>query len=375
MTGFWNELAVEVPPRLAQLGERASAFVHQKIAPWEDREDDDAARGFVRALGEAGLLDPCVDLDVPAICLLRDLVAASSGLADSMLALQGLGYGPIVLAGHPSLQEAYGPQVRSGQAIAAMALTEPEHGSDVAHLETRATKDGRDYVLNGTKCYITNAGLADFYVVFARTGEGGAKGISAFFVPAEDVTETRRYDLMAPHPCGEVILQDVRVPGHHRLGEEGQGFALAMRTLDHFRTTVGAAACGMAARALQDAVQRANQRSQFGKPIASFQQISAQLADSWVELSAARLLVFRAAFAFHREDPRAGPFSSAAKLYATEAGQRIIDRAVQIFGGDGVRRGTSVERLYREIRALRIYEGTSEIQRVILGRALAKGHI
>lgn len=373
--GFWNELQVDLPPRLHELGERAQAAVDAHIRPREHDEDDAAARALAQALGDAGLLEPCAQLDVPAICLLRDLVAQASGLADSMLALQGLGFAPLVLAGAERWVDAYRPGVVAGTAIAALGLTEPLAGSDVASMQTTAVRDGGDWVLNGTKCYITNAGIADFYVVFARTGEPGTKGISAFMVEKERVTRTVRYELVAPHPCGEVILEDVRVPADHLVGNEGQGFKLAMRTLDHFRGTVGAAANGLAARALRDAVERANTRQQFGKPIGSFQQIGAQLADSWVELGAARLLVFRAALAFERNDPRAGAYSSAAKLYSTETAQRVVDRAVQIFGGEGVRRGTSVERLYREVRALRIYEGTSEIQRVVISRALLKGSI
>ncbi|HJL43409.1 MAG TPA: acyl-CoA dehydrogenase family protein [Myxococcales bacterium LLY-WYZ-16_1] len=372
---FWTELSVELDDRLCELGERASAWARNTLRPREHEEDDRAARDFVRALGQAGFLRACTRLDVPAICVLRDVVARSSGLADSMLALQGLGFAPLVLAEADRWLGRYREGVEAGLAIAAFALSEPDAGSDVASLATRAVRDGSDWVLNGTKCWITNTGIADFYVVFARTGESGSKGISAFVVEADRVTRTERWELVAPHPCGAVILEDVRVPGDALLGEPGSGFGLAMRTLDHFRVTVGAAACGMAGRALDEAVERSRRRSQFGKPIGTFQQITAQLADSWVELSAARLLVFRAARAFEWGDERAGPFSSAAKLFATEAAQRIVDRAVQVFGGEGVRRNSPVERLYREVRALRIYEGTSEIQRLVIGRALAKGTV
>ncbi|MEO1337837.1 MAG: acyl-CoA dehydrogenase, partial [Myxococcota bacterium] len=221
-----------------------------------------------------------------------------------------------------------------------------------------------------TKHYITNAGIADFYVVIARTGGPGARGLSAIVVPNAAVTAVERYPLIAPHPCGKLTFVDSRVPASNLVGEEGQGFKIAMRTLDHFRTTVGAAAVGMARRALSEATARAQVRSQFGQPIAQFQQIAAHIADMWTELHASRMLVYRAAQAFIADDPHAGLYSSAAKMYATEAAQRIIDKAVQIFGGDGVKQGMVVERLYREIRALRIYEGTTEIQKVVISRGL-----
>lgn len=361
---------ITMDERLVELEARARALVDASIRPREDDDSDEAAFAMTKALGEAGLLTACVDLDVPAICVLREVVASSSGLADSMLALQGLGYGPIALAGSDATKAAWRAKVERGEAIAAIGITEPEAGSDVAAIATTARRDGNEWVLNGKKCFITNAGIADFYSIVARTGGEGARGLSMIVVPKAAVKSTERYDLVAPHPCGEVVLEDARVPLDNLVGEEGQGFKIAMRTLDHFRTTVGAAAVGMAQRALDDAIARSKARVQFGKPINRYQQVGAMLADSFVELHASRLMVYRAATAHAAGDTLAGAYSSAAKMYATEAAQRIIDRAVQIHGGQGVRKGTAVERLYRDIRALRIYEGTTEIQRVVLSRAL-----
>jgi len=369
---YWEALPVEVSGDHVALIERAQAVVREVVEPRAHEESDEAARALTRGLGEAGLFDAAVDLDVPGICFLRDIVAASSGLADSMLALQGLGFGPIALAGSSEQRERYGPGVRAGRMIAGFALTEPEAGSDVASMSTRAEPDTDGWRLSGSKRYITNAGLADFYVVFARTDEDRHRGISAFIVEASEVTRVQRYELVAPHPIGELHFDSVYVPSERRVGELGGGFELAMKTLDHFRTTVGAAANGMAGRALREAVARSKSRRQFGKPIGAFQQIGAHLADSFVELEAARLLVHRAAGVFARGGAEAGLYSSTAKLFATEAAQRIIDRAVQIFGGDGVRKGTVVERLYREIRALRIYEGTTEVQKIVISKALAR---
>jgi acyl-CoA dehydrogenase len=349
--------AIELPGELREVERHARSVVREEIAPREHEESDEAGIAMTRAMGEAGLLDACVALDVERICLLREVVASSSGLADSMLALQGLAE--------------WSDPVRRGEAIAAIAITEPLAGSDVASIATTARKDGDAYVLDGRKCFITNAGIADFYCAIARTGGEGAKGLSAFIVPRASVRLVERYHLVAPHPCGEIAFEGARVPAANRIGAEGQGFEIAMRTLDHFRATVGAAANGMAGRALAEAVERSAARKQFGQSIGKFQQIGAYLADAWTELEAARLLVYRAAAAHRRKDDMAGFYASAAKMFATEAAQRTIDRAVQIFGGEGVRRGTAVERLYREIRALRIYEGTTEIQKVVLSRGLA----
>jgi acyl-CoA dehydrogenase len=363
-------VSIDLGPEYRSLESRARDVVAKEIAPLEAEESDEAGVRMVRALGAAGLLEPCIDLDVTAICVLREIVARSSGLADSMLALQGLGYGPLALAGTEAQKSEWGPRVKRGEAIAAIAITEHEAGSDVASIATTARKDGGEWVIDGTKCFITNAGIADFYVVIARTGGEGSSGLSAIWVPADRVRLVERYQLVAPHPCGEVAFDGARVPLANLVGVEGGGFKLAMATLDCFRPTVGAAAVGMAARALDEAIARSRSRRQFGKPIAQFQQIAAMIADSWAELEAARLLVHRAASAHRGKDVHAGMLSSAAKMLATESAQRIIDRAVQIHGGQGVRKGSAVERLYREIRALRIYEGTTEIQRVVLSRGL-----
>lgn len=365
-----DDVGPALSPEHSELEAKARAVVAEHIAPREDDESDAAVFAMTRAMGQARLLDACVDLDVVRICVLREVVASSSGLADSMLALQGLGYGPIALYGSEAQKAAWRDRVRLGESIAAIGITEPDAGSDVGAIATTAVRDGDAWVLNGTKHYITNAGIADFYSVIARTGGPGPKGLSAFLVPKEQVRLVERYALVAPHPCGRIALEDARVPADAMIGPKGEGFKVAMRTLDHFRTTVGAAAVGMATRALKEACARANARQQFGKPIGRFQQIGAHIADSWTELLAARLLVYRAATAHAAQDPQAGLYSSAAKMYATEAAQRIIDRAVQIHGGDGIKRGSAVERLYREVRALRIYEGTTEIQKVVMSRGL-----
>ncbi len=365
-----DAVSIAMPASLRDLEKRAREVVEREIAPREHDDSDQAALAMTRAMGEAGLLSACTALDVTSICLLREVVAAGSGLADSMLALQGLGYGPIALAGDAAQKAEWQERVERGEAIAAIAITEPEAGSDVASIASTARRDGDDYVLEGRKCFITNAGIADFYVAIVRTGGEGARGLSAIVVPEDRVRLVERYELVAPHPCGEIAFEGARVPVSNRLGDEGEGFKIAMKTLDHFRATVGAAANGMATRALREAVERARSRRQFGKPIGAFQQIGAMLADGWTELEAGRLLVYRAALAHERSDPMAGLYASAAKMFATEAAQRTIDRAVQVFGGQGVRRGNAVERLYRDIRALRIYEGTTEIQKVVMSRGL-----
>lgn len=351
----------------AALEEKARAFTAEHVTPYGDQESDDFARAITVKLGAAGLLDAGVDLDVRGICLAREAVGYGSGLADSMLALQGLGYGPIALGGSEAQRAEWRPRVRSGEAIAAIAITEPEAGSDVGSMQTSAVRRGDSWVISGKKCFITNAGIADLYCTFARTGE---RSISAFVVPGTQVRLVERYHLVAPHPCGEIAFDDVVVPGEALIGREGDGLKLALGTLDRFRSTVGAASIGMAARALDEAIVRARSRRQFGKAIGEFQQIQAMLADAYAELEAARLLVYRAAYAWDRGEAAGGMLASAAKMTATETAQRVIDRAVQIFGGQGVRQGSVVERLYREVRALRIYEGTTEIQKVVMSRGL-----
>jgi len=348
-------------------------------------EDDEAAVEWVRAMGRAGLLAYVVPQqfggrgerpDVRSLCVIREHLAYVSGLADSMFALQGLGSYPITLAGSGTVQEAWLPRVASGEAIAAFALTEPEAGSDAAAITTRARREGDEYVIDGVKRFISNAGIAAFYTVFAQTNaDEGHRGLSAIVVTkdAAGLSLSQKLEMMAAHPLGEIKFAGSRVPAANRLGVEGEGFKLAMRTLDTFRPTVGAAAVGLAQRALDEALSYAQQRIQFGRPLAEFQLTQAKLAEMATELEAARLLVYRAAWVKDRGAERVTLEAAMAKLYATEAAQRIIDAAVQIHGGNGVLRGTVVERLYREIRALRIYEGTSEIQKLVIAAQLLKG--
>jgi acyl-CoA dehydrogenase len=292
-----------------------------------------------------------------------------------VFAVQGLGSYPIVLAGSDRLNREYVAEAARGTAVAAFALTEPEAGSDPAGIQTEARRDGDDYVISGTKTYISNAGLASFYVVFARTGPGaGSKGLSALVVDAaaSGFQVERQIDLLAPHPIGQLRFDECRVPADRRLGAEGDGLKIALSTLDLFRSSVGAAACGISARALQEAVTYASRRRQFGSALSEFQATRIALADMATELDAARLLVYRAAWTKDGGAARVTRESSMAKLFATEAAQRIVDRAVQIHGGLGVTRGAVVERLYREVRALRIYEGTSEIQRLVIAEQVLK---
>lgn len=344
---------------------------------------DRACRDLVRALGEARWLRYCVPadpgdaharLDVRSLCLVRETLARHSGLADFAFAMQGLGSGPITLFGTPAQREQYLPPAAEGRSLMAFALSEPQSGSDVAALRTRARRDGDDYVLDGTKTWISNAGIADVYVVFARTGEegSGARGLSAFVVeagtPGFDVTE--RIRTSAPHPLGTVRLSGCRLPAVSRLGAEGDGFKVAMATLDLFRTTVGAAALGMARRALDEAVAWSTHRQAFGQAIAEFQLVQEKLADMALEIDASALLVYRAAWTRDCVADRVTREAAMAKLYATEAAQRVVDAAVQLFGGQGVVWNSPVERLYREVRALRIYEGTSEIQKLVIASRL-----
>ena len=352
--------------------------------------DDDAldrqTRGLVKALGAAGWLRYCVPaeygghheaLDVRSLCLCREILARHSGLADFAFAMQGLGTGSISLSGTPELKAAILPPVAAGERIAAFAVSEPDAGSDVASLSTTARRDGDHYVLDGTKTWISNAGIADHYVVFARTGEApGSRGLSAFVVDAgtPGLTVSERIAVIAPHPLGTLEFQGCRVPATHLLGAPGEGFKIAMATLDIFRSTVGAAALGFARRALDEATARALARKVSGRPIAEYQLIQAKIAEMALAVDASALLVYRAAWAKDTAGGRISREAAMAKLHATESAQRVIDEAVQIFGGLGVVRGMPVERLYREIRALRIYEGTSEVQKlVIAAQVLRKG--
>jgi acyl-CoA dehydrogenase len=320
----------------------------------------------------AGKADDRAHVDVRSLCLVREMLGYACPMADSIFAVQGLGSYPLVLAGSRTQQEAYLPGVLSGERIGAFALTEPEAGSDVAAMRCVARKDGDGFVLDGEKVFISNATIASHYVVFANADPAaGRKGISAFLVdagtPGLDVTGTA---MSIDHPIGRLRFQQCRLEGASLLGAVGEGFKLAMRTLDTFRVTVGAAAVGMARRALDETIRRVRSRSQFGKPLAEQPVIQSMVANMATELDAARLLVLRAARAKDTGKERVSTEAAMAKLYATEAAQRIIDTAVQLHGGMGVVEGEVVERLYREIRPLRIYEGTSEIQRIIIGTSV-----
>ncbi len=358
---------------------------HELSAQVDHADVDRACRNLVRALGEAGWLKAVVPaaygglsdkIDVRTLCLAREILAWHDSLADFAFAMQGLGTGSISLFGSDALKAKYLPAVCDGRHIAAFALSEPAAGSDVSALETTATGDGPGHVrIDGIKTWISNGGIADHYVVFARTGEApGAKGLSAFVVDADTpgLSVAERIDVIAPHPLATLRFHECRVPVTHRLGASGEGFKVAMATLDIFRSTVAAAALGLARRALHEAVERAVTRKLFGRPLGELQMTQASLADSAAEVDASALLVYRAAWTKDQGAEHITRESSIAKMFATEMGQKVVDRAVQIFGGNGVRVGNKVEALYREIRALRIYEGATEVQKVVVARELMK---
>jgi acyl-CoA dehydrogenase len=361
-----DDLAAEELIALAAVGEDDAAL-------------DGACRQIVRRLGAAGLLDHCCvpesggRFDVRSLCVSRDVLARRAALADFAFAMQGLGTGPISIAGTPQQREKYLPHVMRGERIAAFALSEPQAGSDVGAIATTARRDGDHYVLDGTKTWISNGGIADHYVVFARSDEGtGTKGLAAFIVDAATpgLEVAARIRTIAPHPLATLVFRNCRVPAVALLGAPGDGFKIAMATLDVFRTTVGAAALGLARRALDEALHRVRERQVFGRPLADFQLTQAKIADMAVAVDAAALLVYRAAWTKDVHDRRVTREASMAKLYATEAAQQVIDMAVQLHGGTGVVAGVAVEGLYREIRALRIYEGTSEIQKLVIADAV-----
>jgi acyl-CoA dehydrogenase len=368
-------------PRHRDFAAGLDDWARQVVTPHveeDERDIDGTCRTLVRLLGEAGWLKACVPaaygglterLDVRTLCLAREILARHSGLADFAFAMQGLGSGSISLYGTPELKAAYLPKIAEGWQIGAFALSEPEGGSDVAALRMTARRDGNQFVLDGRKTWISNAGIADHYVVFARTSEApGAKGLSAFVVDAATpgLRVAARIEVIAPHPLGTLAFDRCRVPASHLLGKPGDGFKIALATLDVFRATVGAAALGFARRALDEAVARVGSREAFGQKLAGFQATQMRIADMATEIDAAALLVYRAAWTKDCVAERVTREAAMAKLYATEAAQRVIDSAVQLWGGLGVTRGVTVERLYREIRALRIYEGTSEIQKLVI---------
>ena len=377
-----------------RLAASVAGFVWREIAPRADAEEetdeqksDEQFRGLVSLLAQAELLryavaKPNAPFDVRALCLIREELAYVSPLADLAFVMQGLGTHAITLAAPEHVRDFWLARAAEGRAIAAFALTEPEAGSDMAAIQTTARRDGDSYLLDGRKRFISNAGLADFYTVFARTGSrpDGRAEISAFVVSARmsGFVVRERTRLISPHPIGEIEFKALRVPAEDRVGAEGEGYRLAISTLNTFRASVGAAACGMARRALDESIAYAKRRRQFGQPLAAHALIQEKLADMSAELDAARLLVYRAAFlrdTYGTENAAASMLSraaSTAKLYATEAAGRIIDQALQIHGGAGLVHGHLIERLYRDIRALRIYEGTSEIQKLIIARELLK---
>ena len=349
-----------------------------------ERDIDETCRRLVRALGASGWLRYCVPaahggalpaLDSRALCVARETLACHDGLADFAFAMQGLGSGAITLAGSATQRERWLPAVARGDAIAAFALSEPDAGSDVAALAMRAERDGENWVLDGCKTWISNGGIADFYCVFARTSDTpGTRGISAFLVPADSagLTIAERIDVIAPHPLARLQFNQCRVPHDALLGAAGEGFKLAMRTLDIFRASVAAAAVGVARRALDESVAHVRSRRMFGGMQADLQLTQAKLGDMAAAVDAAALLTYRAAWLRDTGSATTTKEAAMAKLTATESAQQVIDAAVQLHGGLGVTHGHVVERLYRDIRALRIYEGATEVQRLIIGRELLK---
>ncbi len=367
-------------PRHRELADGLERWAAANLAGAHAADTDAECRRLVAALGRAGWLGYCVPaahggrhetIESRSLCLAREILARHDGLADFAFAMQGLGSGAIALAGSDALKGRWLPRVAAGEAIAAFALSEPDAGSDVAAMTTRARRDGDSWVVDGVKTWISNGGIADFYCVFARTGEeSGAKGISALLVMADDpgLTVAKRIATMAPHPLATLELRGCRVPAGRLLGAEGEGFRLAMRTLDVFRASVAAAAVGFARRALDEAIAHATRRRMFGKTLADFQMTQAAIADMATGIDAAALLTYRAAWTRDAGGGAATREAAMAKMAATETAQAVIDRALQMFGGAGVVAGNPVERLYREIRALRIYEGATEVQKLVIAR-------
>jgi len=362
------------------------AWAASNAAHLEHTADVDAVcRDLVAGLGRGGWLRYCVpaayggsfeQIDSRSLCIARETLARHEGLADFAFAMQGLGSGAISIAGSEELKRRYLPRVARGEAIAAFALSEPDAGSDVGAMATSARLEGGNYVLDGEKTWISNGGIADFYCVFARTGEAaGARGISAFVVDADTpgLEIAARIELIAPHPLASLRFSGCRVSAAQRLGESGQGFKVAMQTLDIFRASVAAAALGFARRALDEALARAKARKMFGQTLADFQLTQAAIADMATAIDGAALLTYRAAWLRDVKGARCTREAAMAKMVATESAQQVIDRALQIFGGLGVVSGYPVEKLYREIRALRIYEGATEVQKLIIARETLKG--
>ena len=366
------------------LAQRLDAWAARELTRIDHSDTNAACKSLVAALGRGGWLehaavDPTGDapLDVRSLCLIRETLARHDGLADFAFAMQGLGTGAISLFGTDDQKHEWLPKIRKGEAISAFALTEPQSGSDVANSTMTATLDGDHYVLNGEKTWISNGGIADIYTTFARTGDApGAKGLSAFIVsattPGLEIAE--RLDTIAPHPLATLRFTDCRVPAHAMLAQSGDGFKIAMAVLDVFRSTVAAAALGFARRALDEALTRCTTRHVQGAPLFDLQMVQGHIADMAVDVDASALLIYRAAWTKDSGAPRISREAAMAKLFSTDQAQNVIDKAVQLHGGDGVRSGETVEKLYREIRALRIYEGASDVQRVIIARQTLGAH-
>jgi len=365
--------------RHRELATRLDAWASVTLNNIDHSDVDAACRDLVARLADGAWLrhaaidhtDPNSKLDVRSLCLIRETLARYDGLADFAFAMQGLGSGAISLFGSDATRGEWLPKVRTGKGIAAFALTEPQSGSDVANIALDAKRDGDAFVLNGEKTWISNGGIADFYCVFARTGEApGAKGLSAFVIPANvpgfEIAE--RLHTIAPHPLARLKFTDCRIPASSLIGKGGDGFKIAMSVLDVFRSTVAAAALGFARRALDETIKRVQERELFGAPLFDLQMVQGHVADMALDIDASALLVYRAAWLKDSGAARVSREAAMAKLYSTDHAQTVIDKAVQIHGGDGVRSGHIVESLYREIRALRIYEGASDVQKIIIAR-------
>jgi acyl-CoA dehydrogenase len=365
--------------RHRELAAKLESWCQEWIHDAHPSDPDAACRALVAEYGRAGFLKLCVSAgatrpDVRSLALCREILARHHGLADFAFAMQGLGSGAISLFGTVEQKHQWLPRVASGEAIAAFAMTEPECGSDAANMSTSAMRDGNEWVIVGEKTYISNGGIADFYVTFARTGEGeGARGLSAFVVPADAVEVAERIEVIAPHPLARLKYDNVRIPADAIIGEPGEGFRIGMETLNLFRVTVGAAALGFARRALDEALSWAKSRRLGSGTLADNAVTQERLADMAVAVDGSALLIYRAAWQQDEGGTDHRRAAAMAKLHATEAAQQVIDAAVQMHGGAGVTRGVKVEELYRDIRALRIYEGASEVQRQIIARDLLKG--
>jgi len=360
----------------AEVGAWAARELAPRPAPIDDATARSDARALLEALGAGGWLAPIRTQEWRACCLTREALAAASPLADAVFALQALSIVPLLLGDNDAMRDRWLDDALAGRAMGAFAMTEAEAGTDVAALATTARRQGDDYVLNGRKVFISNAGIADFYAVFATTDPAaGKKAIGCFVVPADarGCRFERPFVLSSPHPLGEISFTDCRVPAANRLGAEGAGLGLGLKTLDRLRPTVGAAACGMAARALDEALEHTRSRRQFGKALAEFQLVQQRLARMATDLTAARLLVYRAAWEADHGAARITLEAAMAKSFATETAQRVVDDAVQLLGGIGVLASHPVDRLYRSVRALRIYEGTTEIQQLVIAGQLLAG--